>query len=106
MACSAPTQKRSRVQWLTIARTGNLLGAAKCAQLSGELAGLQGEAVKQVEALKEGLARELRKQKVGRPLGAGQGWGRGGAGGGMAVACAETSYILRGAYVSQLAEEA
>lgn len=38
--------------------------AEKCTKLSKELASLQGEAVKQIEALKEGLARELRKQKV------------------------------------------
>ena len=46
------------------------LPAARCAQLSGELGALQAEAGRQVEALKQGLARELRRQKVGRQPGA------------------------------------
>ena len=40
--------------------------AAKCATLSAQVGALQAEAAKQVEALKEGLARELRRQRVSR----------------------------------------
>lgn len=43
-----------------------LPAAARCAQLSGELQALRAEAGRQVEALKDGLGRELRRQKVGR----------------------------------------
>lgn len=38
--------------------------AAQCAQLSAAVAAAQAEASRQMEALKEGLARELRKQKA------------------------------------------
>ena len=50
----------------------HLLAAAKCTQLSQELTKLQGDAVKQIEALKEGLGREMRRQKV--RLHAGRRW--------------------------------
>ena len=38
--------------------------SARCGQLSSELAAAQAEGARQLAALKEGLARELRKQKV------------------------------------------
>lgn len=38
--------------------------AAKCAKLSADVGALQAEAGKQIAALKDVLARELRKQKV------------------------------------------
>ena len=46
------------------------LPAAKCTQLSADVGAMQAQAARQIEALKEGLARELRKQKV-RGLGPG-----------------------------------
>lgn len=38
--------------------------AAKCAQLSAQVGAAQAEAATQLDALKEGLARELRRQRV------------------------------------------
>jgi len=39
--------------------------AARCTQLSAEVGAAQSEAARQIEALKEQLGRELRRQKVG-----------------------------------------
>lgn len=39
--------------------------AARCTQLSAEVSAAQAEAARQIEALKEQLGRELRRQKVG-----------------------------------------
>lgn len=38
--------------------------AAKCTKLSANVGAMQAEAAKQIEGLKEGLVRELRKQKA------------------------------------------
>lgn len=41
---------------------------ARCTQLSAEVGAAQAEAARQIEALKEQLGRELRRQKVGGEL--------------------------------------
>ena len=60
-ATLCPTQPPPK--WLPHAADKDAL-SGKCAALSADLARLQAECAKQVEGLKEGLARELKRQRV------------------------------------------